>query len=105
MLLGVRVGYEFKQVRDPGMNLRLRHPVGCHAVVVLTVAARRPHQQRGSHHVKRRGNEGEIEGPAQRAVHLLGQHRHLVEQVHPCQVAAHCGQAAETCRAKSDVMV
>lgn len=79
-------------VRDQDELLTLlRHAVGRHAVVALAVTARRPHQQRGGHHVERRGNEGQVEGPAQRAVHLVGEHGHPVEEVHPCQVAAHCG--------------
>ncbi len=91
MHLGVRVGYGFEQGRDPELNLSLCHPVGGHAVVVLTVAACRPHQQRGGHHVERWGYEGQVKGPAQRAIHLIRQHRHFVEQIHPRQVATHCG--------------
>lgn len=75
----------------------LRHPVGRHAVVVVTVAARCPQQQCSSHHVQRRGDERQVERPAQRAVHPLGQHGHPVEQIHPSQVAAHRGQGAQTC--------
>ena len=91
MHLGDRVGYDFKQGKDPDLNLSLCHPVGGHTVVVLTVAACCPHQQRGGHHVERGGNESQVEGPAQRAIHLIRQHRHPVEQVHSRQVAAHCG--------------
>lgn len=73
----------FQRAEDQELNLGLCHPVSRHAVVVLAVAARRPHQQRGGHHVEWRGNEGQVEGPAQRAIHLIRQHRHPVEQVHP----------------------
>lgn len=76
---------------DELLTLDLRHSVGRHAVITLAVTARRPHQQRGGHHVERRGNEGQVEGPAQRAVHLVGEHGHPVEEVHPRQVAAHSG--------------
>lgn len=77
-------------------NLGLRHPVGSHAVVALTVAACGPHKQRCGHHVQRRRHEGQVQGPAQTAVHLIGKHGHPVEQVHSCQVAAHCGEGAQT---------
>lgn len=92
MHLGVRVGYEYNMgQRSRAWISSLCHPVGCHAVVVLTVATCRPHQKCGGHHVQWWGNEGQVEGPAQRAIYLIRQHWHPVEQVHPRQVTAHCG--------------
>lgn len=81
-----------KQIVRHQQTWSLCYPVGSHAVVVLTVAACRPHQQGGSHHVQRGRDEGQVEGPAQGAVHTVGKHRHPVEEIHASQEAAHCAQ-------------
>lgn len=68
----------------------LGHPVGRHAGVVLAVAPGGPQEESGRHHLQWRGDEGQVEGPAQGAVHTVGKHRHPVEEIHASQEAAHC---------------
>lgn len=46
------LGYDSSQGRDPELKLFLSHSVGCHAVIILAVAASRPHQQSSGHHVE-----------------------------------------------------
>lgn len=54
--------FDFDCSRSPFFG----HPVRDHARVVLAVAARRPEEQGRRHHLQREGDEGEVEGPAQR---------------------------------------
>lgn len=75
----------------------LRDPVSSHASVVLAVAPGGPHEQSGSHHLQRGGDQGQVQGPAQRPVDALGPLQLLVQQVHSCQEAAHRRQRAQTC--------
>jgi len=58
----------------------------------------RPKEQSSCHHLQRKGDEGEVEGPAQRALHPFGRCGVLVEQVHPGQEAADGAQRTKTCK-------
>lgn len=79
-----------------GVSLSLCHPVGHHPGVVLAVAPGRPQEQGSGHHLQREGDEGEVEGPAQRALHPVWWFCILVEQIHPCQETADSSQRAQT---------
>lgn len=73
-----------------------RDPVCSHAGVVLAVTPGCPQEQSGCHHLQREGDEGEVEGPAQRALHPFWWCGVLVEQIHACQETADGAQGAQT---------
>lgn len=72
----------------------LRYPVRRHAGVVLAVTPGGPDEQSGGHHLQRDGDEGEVEGPAQRDLHPLRPREVLVEQIQAGQEAADCSERA-----------
>lgn len=76
----------------------LCHSVGGHAIVALPVTASRPHQQSSGHHVHGAGDERQVQWPTQIPVDSIRQDWHPVEEIHPCQVAAHGGQSANACK-------
>lgn len=73
----------------------LRYPVRRHAGVVLTVTPGGPEKESGGHHLQRDGDEGEVEGPAQRDLHPLRPREGLVEQIQAGQEAADRPQRAQ----------
>lgn len=78
------------------LALSLGHPVSSHAGVVFAVAPGRPEEQSSCHHLQREGDEGEVEGPAQRTLHPFWWWGILVEQIHPGQETADGAQRAQT---------
>lgn len=80
-----------------GRSSSLRYPVRRHAGVVLAVTPGGPDEEGGGHHLQRDGDEGEVEGPAQRDLHPLRPREGLVEQIQAGQEAADCSERAQTC--------
>lgn len=74
----------------------LRYPVRRHAGVVLAVTPGGPDEESGGHHLQRDGDEGEVEGPAQRDLHPVRPREGLVEQIQAGKKAADCSQRAQT---------
>lgn len=74
----------------------LGYSVSSHAGVVFAVTPGRPQEQSGCHHLQREGDEGEVEGPAQRALHPLWWWGIMVEQIHPGPETADGAQSAQT---------
>lgn len=70
----------------------LCNPVSSHAGVVLAVTPGCPQEQSSCHHLQREGDECEVEGPAQRALHPFWRFDDLMEQIHPSQETADCAQ-------------
>lgn len=82
--------------KDFGAAAPLRYPVRRHRGVVLAVTPGGPDEEGGGHHLQRDGDEGEVEGPAQRDLHPLWPREVLVEQIQAGQEAADCSQRAQT---------
>ncbi|KAF3852360.1 hypothetical protein F7725_005715 [Dissostichus mawsoni] len=74
----------------------ISYPVRRHAAVVFAVTPRRPQKQSSCHHLQGEGDEGEVEGPAQRAHHPCWGRGILLEQIHARQEAADGAQSAQT---------
>lgn len=77
-------------------SLSLGYSVSSHAGVVFAVTPGCPQEQRGCHHLQREGDEGEVEGPAQRALHPVWWWGILAEQIHSGQETADGAQSAQT---------
>lgn len=77
-------------------NLSLGYSVSCHAGVVFVVTPGRPQEQSSCHHLQREGDEGKVEGPAQRALHPIWRWGILVEQIQPSQETADGAQRTQT---------
>lgn len=77
-------------------SVSLGHSVCCHAGVVLAVTPGCPQEQSGGHHLQRKGDEGEVKGPAQGAFHPFRRFCGLVEQIQTGQKTADSSQRAQT---------
>lgn len=88
-----------------GRSSSLRYPVRRHAGVVLAVTPGGPDEESGCHHLQRDGDEGEVEGPAQRDLHPLRPREGLVEQIQAGQEAADCSERAQTWGGRRHIIV
>lgn len=76
-------------------SLSSGHSVGSHTGVVSAVTPGRPQEQSSGHQLQREGDEGEVQGPAQRALHPVWWWVMPVEQIQTGQETADSSQRAQ----------
>lgn len=77
-------------------SLSLGYSVGSHTGVVFAVTPGCPQEQSSGHQLQREGDEGEVEGPAQCALHPVRWWVMPVEQIQTSQETADSSQRAQT---------